>query len=187
MRITYYKRKVGVGGGGTPIEKTKNRPYVRFNGPAPPLQSPQSSTGKNMPQWHTDHNAGHGIPCNIKPVGTKVYKGSSLDQIEAGLYYAPESKNQVTFDSFIMANGNLFTFQCSIGTDHPIKEGIISFFSQASPRASLPPRANWYFIFVIPSDGSGIKCPQPRKVALKNLFAEMKLYTMTLDVSHNAT
>ena len=58
-------------------------------------QSPQSGNGKKMPQWQTDRNAGRGIPCNIKPVGTRVYKGSSLDQIEAGLYYyAPESKNQ---------------------------------------------------------------------------------------------
>ena len=147
-------------------------------------ESPESGEGKNMPRWQSNRGgSGGGTPCDITPLKTKVYEGSSLDQIEDGWYYVPQSKNQVAFDSFIMANGNLYIFQCSIGEDHPIKEGILDFFSQEY----LPPQTNWYFIFVIPSDGSGIKCPQPRKIVLKNLFAQMKLYTMTLDVSGDAT
>jgi hypothetical protein len=80
-----------------------------------------------------------------------------------------------------MADGNLYIFQCSISSDHPIKAGILPFFSQVS----LPPWDHWYFVFVVPKEpGQEITCPQPLDSGLKALLAadKMKLYTALLDV-----
>jgi hypothetical protein len=141
--------------------------------------------GTGEPRWHSNHGEGRDPSSvrliDITPVNTKLFKGSKLDQIEDKFYYIPENKNQVAFDSFIMANGNLYIFQCSISSDHPIKAGILHFFSQVS----LPPWDHWYFVFVIPNEpGQEITYPQPLDSGLKALLAadKMKLYTAPLDV-----
>ena len=143
------------------------------------------------PQWHSNHGGGEDPssvrPIDITPLRTEAYEISELDQIENKVYYVPKSKNQVAFESFIMADGNLYVFQCTIASKHSIKAGIVPFFSPYP----LPPQDHWYFVFVVPEEPEEpvqeIKCPQPsdRDRDLKALLApdKMKLYTAPLDIT----
>ncbi|KAI0255603.1 hypothetical protein BJV78DRAFT_1119377 [Lactifluus subvellereus] len=112
----------------------------------------------------------------ISPKVTVIYQGSELKVIQPSTFYLPKSPNQVGFDSFIMEDGHLYIFQFSIASTHPIKQGIVPFFSQPS----LPPKTKWHFIFVIPPDRK-ISCPQPRDPELNKLLEEMKLFSAELD------
>jgi hypothetical protein len=72
---------------------------------------------KKKPQWHSNHGGEDPSsvqPIDIMPLRTNVYEGSRPDQIEDKVYYVPKTKNQVAFNSFIMADGNLYIFQCSM-------------------------------------------------------------------------
>ena len=145
-------------------------------------ESGGSGQGKKLPRWHSNHGDG-AEPSSVRlidisPAGTFVYPGSSLDQIEDMVYHVPEAQNQVAFDSFILAGQKLYIFQFSIASDHPIKKGIIHFFRQGS----LPRRADWHFVFVVPPGlRSEISCPQPRDSDLKGLLDEMNIFYAVLD------
>ncbi|KAI9438109.1 hypothetical protein H4582DRAFT_1878695 [Lactarius indigo] len=149
-------------------------------------ESSGSDQGKKLPRWHSDHESGANPPLvrpiDIRPAETFLYPVSGLDHpIKDKVYYAPEAQNQVAFDSFIMAERKLYIFQFSIGSDHPIKKGIVPFFSKKVPGA-LPPRAEWHFVFVIPPRArSEISCSQPRDSDLKLLLKEMNLFSALLD------
>jgi hypothetical protein len=150
-----------------------------------------SGEGKKQPRWHSNHGGGEDPssvrPIDITPLTTDVYEGSRPDQIDDKVYFVPKSKNQVAFDSFIMADGNLYIFQCSIASNHPIKADILPFFSPYP----LPPQDRCYFVFVVPKEpAQEITCPQPQDrdpglKALKALLApdKMKLYTALLDIA----
>jgi len=145
-------------------------------------ESGESGQGKKLPRWHSDHGDGanplSGRLIDIKPVGTFVYPRSKLDEIEDMVYHVPEAQNQVPFDSFILADQKLYIFQFSIGSDHPIKNGIVPFFSQRS----LPPREDWHFVFVVPpGPRSEISCPQPRDSDLNAFLSKMNLFSAVLD------
>ena len=146
--------------------------------------------GKKKPRWHSNHGDEDPLsvrPIDITPLRTTDYEGSRPDQIEDKVYYVPKSKNRVAFDSFIMADGNLYIFQCSIASIHPIKAGIVPF----SPSYPLPPQDHWYFVFVVPKEPEEptqeIKCPQPRdrdRDSQASLAPDkMKLYTALLDIA----
>jgi hypothetical protein len=97
------------------------------------------------------------------------------DEIKKNVYYMPAARNQVAFDSFIVANGKLFIFQFMIASEHPIKQGILTFFSQY---LQLPAKVNWYFVFVIPlGPNPEVTCPQPQEAGL----TEMKLFSAVTD------
>ncbi len=144
-------------------------------------ESGGSDQGRKLPQWHSDHGDGAN-PSSVRqidftPVRTCIYS-SYPHQIEDEVYYVLKARNQVAFDSFIMADQNLYIFQFTIGSNHPIKKGIVDFFLQES----LPPRANWHFVFVAPTGSrSEISCPQSRDSGLKELMEEMKLFSAVLD------
>jgi hypothetical protein len=140
------------------------------------LESGESGQGTKCPGGSNHADGGNPLSVlqiDTTPLKTKVYKGSSLGQIEDGWYYIPESKNQVAFDSFIMAEGNLYISQCSTTSDHLIKGGILPFFSQDSLASCIR------------NDGSEIRYPQPRnsQASLKELPVEMGLYTVAPDVA----
>ncbi|KAH8976722.1 hypothetical protein EDB86DRAFT_3057817 [Lactarius hatsudake] len=135
-----------------------------------------------FPRWHSDHGDGANRslvrPIDITPAETFVYPVSGLDHpIKDGVYYAPEADNQVVFDSFIMAEGKLYIFQFTVGSDHPLKKGIVPFFSNQVPGA--PPRAEWHFVFVVPPSVSEIYCSP--KLQDDDELAEMKLFSAVLD------
>ncbi|KAH9017447.1 hypothetical protein EDB84DRAFT_1276537 [Lactarius hengduanensis] len=138
-----------------------------------------------FPRWQSDHGDGANRslvrPIDITPAETFVYPVSGLDHpIKDGVYYAPEAQDQAAFDSFIMAEGKLYIFQFTIGLDHLLRKGIVPFFSNKVPGA-LPPRADWHFVFVVPSSVSEICCsPELQDDDLKFL-AEMNLFSAVLD------
>ncbi|KAH9083658.1 hypothetical protein EDB83DRAFT_2212994 [Lactarius deliciosus] len=144
-----------------------------------------SGRGKKFPRWHSNHRDGANqslvLPIDITPAKTFVYPEYGLDHpIKDRVYYVPEAQNQVAFDSFIMAEGKLYIFQFATGSDHPIKKGIVPFFSKMIPGA-LPPRADWHFVLVVPPSVSEICCsPQLQDDDLKELLAEMNLFSAVL-------
>ncbi|KAF8271397.1 hypothetical protein EI94DRAFT_1720516 [Lactarius quietus] len=133
---------------------------------------PMVKGASNSSRWHSNHGAG-GSPSNvrlplyikIKPKWSYLYEGSSLEKVEDKLYYMPKSKTKVAFDSFIMADGHLYIFQCTVAPDHSINAGIVNFFTQDS----LPPKTRWHFVFV--------------DSRLRELLGTMKLFTAPLDVA----
>ena len=150
----------------------------------------EAGEGKKKLRWYSNHgeeDPSSVRPIDITPLRTTIHEGFRLDRIEDKVYYVPKLKNQVAFDSFIMADGNLYIFQCSIASIHPVKAGIVPFFTQDL----LPPQDRWYFVFVVPKESEEpaqeIKCPQPRDRdgGLKALLApdKMKLYTALLDIA----
>jgi hypothetical protein len=136
---------------------------------------------KRLPRWHSNHlHRANLTSIYIKPQSTEIY--TALDQIKPMVYYVPEASNQVAFDAFIIADEKLFIFQFTIGSYHPIKEGIIPFFSKYS--ATLPQEVNWYFVFVVPpGPRSEVSCPQaqPRETELKELLGKMTLFSAVTD------
>jgi hypothetical protein len=147
------------------------------------------SSGCDHRRWHSALSNGTNPspmrPLYIKPARMFAYPGSSLEKIEEDVYYVPESDNQVAFDSFIVSNGSLFIFQISIASYHPIKKGIVSFFSQES----LPPKENWNFVFVIPAEpGSEISCLQSQDVSsgLNEWMDDVQLLSAKMDLRLNS-
>jgi hypothetical protein len=121
----------------------------------------QGSKRRKGSPWHSKHKSELSsqssiLPIRFTPTRVVEYPASELDKIEPNIYYMPEVRNQVAFDSFIVKDEYLYIFQFSIAPDHLIKRGLVSFFSQHS----VPPMGMWRFVFVIPI-GSEITCPQP--------------------------
>ncbi|KAH9176554.1 hypothetical protein EDB89DRAFT_1846054 [Lactarius sanguifluus] len=151
-----------------------------------PMVKRDLSGGKKSPRWHSNHgdspNRSLVLPTDITPTETFVYPVFGLDHpINDRVYYAPEAQSQVVFDSFIMTEGKLYIFQFTTGSDHPIKKGIVPFFSKMVPGA-LPPRADWHFVFVVPPSVSEICCSsQLQDDDLKELLAETNLFSAVLD------
>jgi hypothetical protein len=142
----------------------------------------RSGQVRGLPRWHSNHGDGGDPssvrPLNIEPVRKEVYTSRPV-QIEDKVYYAPDIQNQVAFDAFIMADQKLYIFQFTIGSGHGIKKGIVTFFTQES----LPPKADWHFVFVVPPEpGLELSCPQSQEdLGLRALLLEMKLFTAVLD------
>ncbi|KAH9034854.1 hypothetical protein EDB85DRAFT_963313 [Lactarius pseudohatsudake] len=145
-----------------------------------------SGRGKKFPRWHSNHGDGANrslvLPIDITPAETFVYPEYGLDHpIKDRVYYVSEAQHQVAFDSFIMAEGKLYIFQFATGSDHPIKKGMFRFFSKMVPGA-LPPLADWHFVLVVPPSISEICCsPQLQDDDLKELLAEMNIFSAVLD------
>ncbi|KAH8994024.1 hypothetical protein EDB92DRAFT_1815302 [Lactarius akahatsu] len=130
-----------------------------------------SGRGKKFPRWHFNHGDGaNQVACATD----RHYASRDVHRV----YYTPEAQNQVAFDSFMMADGKLYIFQFTIGSDHPIKKGIVPFFSKKVQ--GVPPRADWHFVFVVPPSVSEICCSQPRDDDSK-LLDEMNLFSAVLD------
>ncbi|KAH9079497.1 hypothetical protein EDB83DRAFT_2503931 [Lactarius deliciosus] len=118
---------------------------------------PSGGSGK-LPRWYSDHGSGAN-PSSVRQIDIAAVDldlySSHPRQIKDGVYYSSIARNQAAFDSFIMVDQKLYIFQFTIG-------------------------ANWHFVFVVPP-GLEISCPQPRDSDLKELPAEMKLFSMVLN------
>jgi hypothetical protein len=142
---------------------------------------------QGMSRWHSAHTDGAistsiRIPVKVMPLSTVKYPGFGPNEINNKVYYVPEARNQVAFDSFIVVDSKLFIFQFTISSEHRIKEGIVPFFSQPRYHRQLPPKASWHFVFVVPSGPrSELSCPHPREDELKELMIEMKLFSAVTD------
>ncbi|KAH9017577.1 hypothetical protein EDB85DRAFT_2096392 [Lactarius pseudohatsudake] len=146
-----------------------------------PMVKGGSSRGKKSPQWRSNHGDCVDPPSarqiNIGPTEEKRYSTTPA-RIKDKVYYVPEAENQVGFDSFIKSGTKLYIFQFSIASKHQIMKGITSFFTQES----LPPHANWNFVFVVPTRSRLISCPQSQDRGLNALLNKMNLFTAVLDI-----
>ncbi|KAF8264763.1 hypothetical protein EI94DRAFT_1591703 [Lactarius quietus] len=135
---------------------------------------------KGWKPWRSNHGDGVG-PSSVRSfriTASESYAYSTRpDSIIEGVYYAPHSPNQVTLDSFIMHNELLFIFQFTIAPEHQIEKGLFDFFSHNS----LPPKARWHFVFVVPPTLLELSCPHPQDTELAALLEEINLYTMVVD------
>jgi hypothetical protein len=146
----------------------------------PMMERNRSVQGKESLRWYSNHGDGADpssvLSINIRRTDNDTFS-SKLSPIKDKVYYVPYNPHQAAVDSFIMDNNRLFLFQFTIASVHDINKGIISSFSQES----LPPKENWYFVFVIPFDLSGLSCPQPRDPDLKALLEEVHLCSAVVD------
>jgi hypothetical protein len=110
---------------------------------------------------------------DFQPADVVEYEGSPRGNIQEGVFYIPKSSNQVALDSFIRFHDFFYIFQISIASKHPIKRGIVSFFSGLG---ALPPKDRWRFVFVIPS-GNNISCPQPRRADLTQFLEGIEFFS----------
>ena len=136
-----------------------------------------SGPRKKLPRWYSDHgDEESSLSIDIERTGEAW--DPKPGPIKKNVYHAPHKSFQPAADSFILDSdkNRLFVFQFTTATEHDINEEILTFFSQAS----LPPRTNWYFVFVIPSDLSEFSCPQGQD-AMKEFLEEIHLCTMTVD------
>ena len=133
---------------------------------------------KKLPRWYSNHGddasslAIHIPSANIVTC-TFVLKP---DPIENNVFYARKSHQAAAVHSFIMYGNRLYIFQFTNVTEHDINEDILSFFSQAS----LPPRKNWYFVFIIPPNLSGLSCSQGRDEMMKEFLEEIHLCSVVV-------
>jgi hypothetical protein len=78
----------------------------------------------------------------------------------------PEKPNEVAFDSFICFDNILYIFQFTVSEEHSYNDKLISRFAEFS---GVPNSSRWRFIFVIPQNVKGIKCPFPKTDELQKL------------------
>jgi hypothetical protein len=113
------------------------------------------------------------------PERTVQYQGSVLNESQPDVYYLPRSSNQVGLDSFILINQILYIFQFSIAGSHPIKAGIMDFFSQPSLNAMLQ-GMEWRFVFIIPP-GETILCPRSRGDKIDEFWERVSMFSAVFD------
>ncbi|KAI0293196.1 hypothetical protein BC826DRAFT_387922 [Russula brevipes] len=120
------------------------------------------------------------VTLNFQPSHTVEYEGNSIDNIDEGVFYIPKTTNQVAFDSFIISDGFLYIVRFSIASKYDTTAPV-SFFSGQLP---LPPKANWRFIFVIPS-GNSISFPQPSDSKLAEFLKGVRLFSAQLNIQED--
>ncbi|KAI9448465.1 hypothetical protein H4582DRAFT_2124471 [Lactarius indigo] len=140
-----------------------------------------SGRGKKLPQWPSNHgdsaDPSSARQINITPTEVKPYS-TTLAQTEDGVYYLPEAEDQVAFDSFIESGTKLYIFQVAMASNHRIKKGMALFFVQES----LPPKADWDFVFIVPAGSRLISCSQPQGRGLKAVLDNMNIFSAVLDI-----
>jgi hypothetical protein len=117
------------------------------------------------------------IQCS--PEGTVQYEGSVLNEFQPDVYYMPRASNQVGFDAFILVNQTLYIFQFCIADSHPIKAGIMDFFSQPNLKDKLQ-GMEWRFVFIIPR-GETILCPRSRGDKIDEFWDRVSMFTAVFD------
>ena len=127
---------------------------------------------KKLPRWYANRGGdpSSSLSLDLHRTGIDVFDPKA-GPIKNNVYY---KLYQAAVDSFIMVYNQLYIFQFATATELDVKKGILTLFSQAS----LPPRSNWHFVFVIFSNLSELSCPQGQG-EMKEFLEEIHLYTMT--------
>jgi hypothetical protein len=132
---------------------------------------------------------------SFKPYDIIQFEKRALKTLRPGIFYVPKSSskyfnnkyykyNQEAFDSFIVVDRVLYIFQFTIADRHPIKGGLVDFFTRESFRPILR-GTEWRFIFVIPQ-GNDIACSESTDTRMKNKFwGKAKLYTAEIDPAND--
>jgi len=120
--------------------------------------------------------AANGFPIDFKPHNTIQFPSPTPSEVSSGIYYVPESPDQVGFDSFIVEKGVLYIFQFTVVASHPIKGGLMDFFSFHK----ILEDKEWYFIFVIPPGGE-VVCSESGDERLKEVWKDVKFFTAEVD------
>jgi hypothetical protein len=111
----------------------------------------------------------------VQPRDTIQYPNPRPKVVKPDTYYVPASPNQVTFDSFIVVDGALYVFQFTIADDHPIKAGLMNFFSESHYEEN-----DWYFIFVVPPGGK-LTCSESSDEKMKRFWNKVKMFTAEIN------
>ena len=113
-----------------------------------------SGSIKKLPRWYANRGGDPSLSLllNLHRTGIDVFDPKA-GPIKNNVYY---KLYQAAVDSFILTGNQLYIFQFTIATEHDINKRILTFFSQAS----LPPRSNWHFVFVIPHSSLEFSCSQ---------------------------
>ena len=132
----------------------------------------ESGPGKKLPRWYSNHGGDTNAMLSFDIYRTGIEVFDPKDPIKNSVYY---KLYQAAVDSLIMIGNQLYIFHFTIAAEHDINKGILTLFSQAS----LPPRSNWHFVFVIPPNLSELpfSCPQGRD-EMKEFLEEIHLYSM---------
>ena len=132
---------------------------------------------------------------SFKPYDIIQFEKRALKTLRPGIFYVPKSSskyfnnkyykyNQEAFDSFIVVDRVLYIFQFTIADRHPIKGGLVDFFTRESFRPILR-GTEWRFIFVIPQ-GNDIACSESTDPRMKKKFwGKAKLYTAEIDPAND--
>ncbi|KAH9065067.1 hypothetical protein EDB83DRAFT_758224 [Lactarius deliciosus] len=136
----------------------------------------ESNQGKKLPRWHSDHGDGaspsSARQIDITPTGAERYSSSPCQKIDDGLRTGSRESSGVRFVHYLRY---IFQFAMASKSNHRIKKGITRFFIQDS----LPPKADWHFVFVVPIGSRSISCPQSRGHGLKALLDEINVSCLT--------
>ena len=111
----------------------------------------------------------------VQPCDTIQYPNTRPEVVKPDTYYVPASPNQVAFDSFIVVGGALYMFQFTIADDHPIKAGLMNFFSESHFEEN-----DWYFIFVVPPGGK-LTCSESSDEKMKRFWNKVKMFTAVIN------
>ena len=111
----------------------------------------------------------------VQPRDTIQYPNPRPKVVKLDTYYVPASPNQVAFDSFIVVGGALYMFQFTIADDHPIKAGLMNFFSESHFEEN-----DWYFIFVVPPGGK-LTCSESSDEKMKRFWNKVKMFTAVIN------
>ena len=130
-----------------------------------------------LPRWYSNHGN------NASSLSIGIYQTVIQTSIDAFDPTAGPIKNKVYYKSYqaacnsliLVMNNQLYIFQFTVETEPVINKGILTFFSQAS----LPPRSNWHFVFVIPPGFSELSCSQGQ-YEMKEFLEEIHLYSMVV-------
>jgi hypothetical protein len=107
---------------------------------------------------------------------TFVYYITSTLHIQANVYYIPRSGQQVALDSFILSEGYLNIFQCTVSKNHKIKDGLVDFLARC---IGLPAQSHWRFVFTVPNDLDSFICPASKN----DVVNRIGLYTARISMS----
>jgi hypothetical protein len=138
-----------------------------------------ASFGTERPPTATVHGvAEQKFSLHIDVGSTFVYHTTmqSTLHIQPNVYYMLRSGQQVALDSFILSEGYLNIFQCTISGVHNIKDGFVNFLARCS---GLPAQSHWRFVFAIPNDLDSFVCPASKN----DVVNRIGLYTARISMS----
>jgi hypothetical protein len=146
-----------------------------------PMAVDEQNTRRKNPVWQSQFFSPEldTIAFGFTPQNFKLYKWPGPEVVEPSTYYMPESSNQLCFDSFIVVDRVLYTFQFTIGPKHPIKTGIADFLSYFQQSHQM----TWEelrFVFVVPP-GNKVECTQTREQEMEEFWNTVQLYSTVID------
>ena len=113
------------------------------------------------------------LSISFKPDAAILYQRPGPSPVHSGIFYVPMSSNQEGFDSCIVHNRVLYIFQFTISTSHPIKGGLVGFFSQEPFQTILQGK-------VIPAGGK-TEYTKSSDASMEEFWKKVRLFSAEID------